>query len=196
VTKSERTRKYIIEKTAPVFNKQGFYGTSLTALEEATGLSKGSLYGNFSDKEEMAMEVFRYSVEQTKAEFAKRIAAKSTAKEKLIAFFACFATYVFDPPIPGGCPIQNNAVEADDNNPTMKKAVAAEIENIISYIARLLDEGKKQMEFRLDIKSRELAFIFFTSIEGAIMVSRALTSDTPMKAVIKHNKEILEQISL
>lgn len=196
MTKSERTRKYIIEKTAPVFNKQGFSGTSLTALEEATGLSKGSLYGNFSDKEEMAMEVFRYSVAYTKAEFAKIITTKNTAKEKLIAFFACFATYVFDPPIPGGCPIQNNAIEADDNNPAMKKAVAAEIESIISYIARLLDEGKKQQEFKSDIKSRELAFIFFTSIEGAIMVSRATASDTSMKAVIRHNKEILEQISL
>ena len=79
------------------------------------------------------------------------ITGKKTAKEKLIAFFSCFATYVFDPPIPGGCPIQNNAVEADDNNPAMKKAVAAEIENIISYIARLLEEGKKRREFKSDV---------------------------------------------
>jgi len=48
--KSENTRKYIIEKVAPVFNKKGFTGTYLSDMEKATGLTKGSIYGNFKDK--------------------------------------------------------------------------------------------------------------------------------------------------
>jgi AcrR family transcriptional regulator len=43
VSKSERTKQYIIEKTAPVFNEKGYAGTSLTDLENATGLTKGSI---------------------------------------------------------------------------------------------------------------------------------------------------------
>lgn len=194
--KSDRTRQYIIEKTAPVFNKQGYTGTSLAALEQATGLTKGSLYGNFQDKEEMALEVFEYSVEVMRTEFGKEIGGKKTSKDKLAAMMNTFAAYVFDPPIEGGCPILNNAVESDDFNPALRKAVVSAIDRLVAYIARLLDEGKKSGEFRKDVRSRELAYVFFTSIEGAIMVSRVSANDSAMKAVVKHNKEILDQISL
>lgn len=45
--KSERTRQFIIEKVAPIFNRKGYAGTSLSDLTEATGLTKGAIYGNF-----------------------------------------------------------------------------------------------------------------------------------------------------
>jgi TetR/AcrR family transcriptional repressor of nem operon len=40
LSKSERTKQFIIEKTAPVFNKKGFAGTSISDLTDATGLTK------------------------------------------------------------------------------------------------------------------------------------------------------------
>ena len=51
-----------MEKTAPVFNMYGFDGATLSLLQEATGLTKGSLYGNFADKEEIAREAFGRSL--------------------------------------------------------------------------------------------------------------------------------------
>src|SRR5262245_13558435 len=59
MTKAQRTRLHIIEKTAPLFNMNGFDGTSLADLCRVTGLTKGALYGNFLDKEELATEAFR-----------------------------------------------------------------------------------------------------------------------------------------
>ena len=58
MSKAEKTRQFIIEKTAPIFNKKGFAGTSLSDMTEATGLTKGSIYGNFADKDEVAMAAF------------------------------------------------------------------------------------------------------------------------------------------
>lgn len=194
--KSARTRQYIIEKTAPVFNRQGFQGTSLTSLQEATGLTKGSLYGNFKDKEEIAREVFKYSMKVVREKAGEEIQRKNTAREKLIALFVFYAKYVFSPPVQGGCPLLNNAVEADDFHPALKKHVSQEVMKTISFIAKLIDMGKKKKEFRQDVKSMELAFVLFTSIEGAIMVSRISGSDASMKAVVKHCKKILDQISI
>lgn len=196
VTKSERTRLFIIERTAPVFNQYGYGGTSMSLLQEATGLTKGSLYGNFSDKEEIAVEAFRYSMEAVRAKVRECLSGKETAKEKLHALFSFYSRYVFEPPIPGGCPLLNNAVEADDYHVSMKDAVSEEIDQTISFIAHLLDEGKRLGEFQNDIKSKSLAYLFFTAIEGAIMVSRVSDSDASMKAVVKHCKSILDQISI
>jgi len=40
------------------FNETGFHGTSVEDLSEATGLSKGSLYGAFGDKDALFRRVF------------------------------------------------------------------------------------------------------------------------------------------
>ena len=63
LSKAERTRLFIIEKTAPVFNTKGFAGTSLTDLTDATGLTKGSIYGNFQNKDEVALGCFRFQLQ-------------------------------------------------------------------------------------------------------------------------------------
>lgn len=194
--KSERTRRYIIEKTAPVFNKRGFAGTSLSDIEEATGLTKGSLYGNFADKEEIALAAFQFAMNETKKAMAGMIHGKTSAKARLLAVLRFYATYVFNSPIPGGCPLLNNAVEADDHHQSLRDHVANEIKNVVAFIARLLDEGKKSGEFDTSVNSGELAMLFFTSVEGAIMVSRVSGSDRAMKIVVKNCKNILEQISL
>ncbi len=194
--KSERTRRYIIEKTAPVFNKQGFAGTSLSDLQEVTGLTKGSLYGNFADKEEIACAAFQFAMEETKKAMAGMIQGQASAKARLMAVLRFYATYVFNSPIPGGCPLLNNAVEADDHHQALRKHVAGEIRNVVAFIARLLDQGKKSGEFDASVNSGELAMLFFTSVEGAIMVSRVSGSDRAMKIVVKNCKNILEQISL
>ncbi len=194
--KSERTRRYIVEKTAPLFNKRGFSGTSLFDLQEATGLTKGSLYGNFADKEEIACAAFQFAMEETKKAMARMIAGKTSAKAKLVALLRFYATHVFNSPIPGGCPLLNNAVEADDHHQSLRREVAGEIGHVIAFISNLFEEGKRNGEFDTSINSAELGMLFFTSIEGAIMVSRVSGSDRAMKMVIRNCKKILEQISL
>jgi len=62
MSKAEKTRQFIIEKTAPIFNKKGYAATSLADITEATGLTKGSIYGNFENKEEVVIEALRYNV--------------------------------------------------------------------------------------------------------------------------------------
>jgi AcrR family transcriptional regulator len=195
MTKAERTRQFIIEQTAPVFNQQGFAGTSLTHLQAATGLTKGSLYSHFEDKEAMAVAAFQYSMEKVKAAIADRVGKKVTARDKLMSLLSFFSEYVFTPPIEGGCPLLNNAVEADDHHKSFKRAVSREILKAVLFIADLLEEGKSNGEFIRKFDSRATAFVCFSAIEGAIMISRVSSSDEAMKAVVKHCSFILDQIT-
>lgn len=195
MTKSEKTRQFIIEKTAPVFNQNGFAGTSLTALQNATGLTKGSLYGHFEDKEAMAVAAFEYSMQQVRSQIIDRLKALESPKDKLMALFSFFAEYVFNPPIPGGCPLLNNGVEADDHHISMKKTVSREIQRSVNFIIRLLEEGKRLNEFKKNFESKEVALVCFSAIEGAIMISRVSSSDSSMKAVVKYCSGVLDQIS-
>lgn len=71
-TKAERTKAFIIEKTSSVFNQKGVVGTSLSDITEATGLTKGAIYGNFADKEEVALAAFEYNVDKVFSGLAKQ----------------------------------------------------------------------------------------------------------------------------
>jgi AcrR family transcriptional regulator len=62
ITKAAKTSRYIIERTAPIFNRNGYTGTSLSDITKATGLTKGAIYGNFKNKEELALEAFNYII--------------------------------------------------------------------------------------------------------------------------------------
>ena len=61
-TKAERTSQFILETVSPIFNKNGYSGTSMSDLTKATKLTKGALYGNFKTKEALALEAFNFNV--------------------------------------------------------------------------------------------------------------------------------------
>ena len=195
MTKADKTRQHILEKTAPLFNRKGFHGTSLAELTAATGLTKGALYGNFQDKEEMALEAFQYSIAKVREVVRLELSGAVTCKEQLIALLSFYSNYVFSPPIPGGCPLLNTAIEVDDHRGSMRRVVVKELHHTIGFIQNLIEKGIEKNEFRPDIKPEAIAYTFFCAVEGALMFSRVERSREAMDIIVEHCKKILDQIS-
>ena len=53
----EETREQILAAAAAVFAKRGFHATSLDAIAEEAGFSRGAVYYNFADKQELFLEL-------------------------------------------------------------------------------------------------------------------------------------------
>ena len=53
----EQTREQVLDAAARVFAKRGFHATSLDAIAEEAGFSRGAVYYNFADKEELFLEL-------------------------------------------------------------------------------------------------------------------------------------------
>src|SRR3954470_8239628 len=110
-TKAEKTKQFIVEKTAPIFNRKGFAGTSLNDLTDATGLTKGSIYGNFANKDEVALAVFDYNLSLLRCATHAAMADSTNAVDKLLKM-ANFYRQEFKKTLArGGCPILNTSVE-------------------------------------------------------------------------------------
>ena len=105
--KAEETRKSIIEKSAVVFNKNGFQRTSMSTLTQALGLTKGAIYGHFTDKDELAVEAFRSSVERIRRRIGERISDHEGALGKLRAYAESFVVLFEETRNAGGCPRQH-----------------------------------------------------------------------------------------
>lgn len=114
MTQGELTRKRGVEAATPIFNQHGYEGSSLNALMEATGLKEGSIYRHFASKEELAAEPFDYTWEAAWKARLVHVDENANGIDKLKQLIANFIER--RPPAPGGCPVLNTAVDADDSN--------------------------------------------------------------------------------
>ncbi len=182
MSKAAQTRQLIIERTATVFNKKGFAGTSLSDMVEVTGLTKGSIYGNFKNKEEVALAVYRYNTGQLSKNMKGWIAESKGAHSRLLAFVDFYRQNwkaIFEN---GGCPILNAAAESDDTMPSIKATVKITLEGWEKTISRIIEEGIKEKKFKQEKDPEEYAGLFIMMIEGGIL--RSKIADSPEKLYV------------
>ena len=172
LSKAEKTRQLIIEKSAPLFNTRGYAGTSMNDIMEATGLTKGGLYGNFQSKDEIAALAFEYSYNKVKTELVAVIRQQQTSLEKLYAILNFYRSYTIRPQVEGGCPIQNTAIDADDAYPFLKKKARQALNDMLSGLEHIIENGIKYKEFKSAVEPRREAEIIYAQIEGAIMMAK------------------------
>ena len=174
MSKAEQTRQFIIEKTASLFNKNGYAGTSMSDMTDVTGLTKGSIYGNFKNKEEVALEVFKHNSGILSKKLDVAIGAESKASKKLLAFTDFYRNNWNSLMERGGCPLLNSATEMDDALPFMKDSVQLSFQRLAQRIAKIIDLGIEQDEFRQDISSSDYASLFIMLIEGGILLAKTV----------------------
>ncbi len=172
MTKGERTRQLIIEKAAPLFNKNGYAGTSLSDIMKATGLAKGGVYGNFKNKDEIAAMTFEYAYSKVKTAILMKLSGATTSLEKLQGILQFYRNYLINPPIEGGCPLLNTSVEADDSFPFLKTRARAAQNEMLNSLTQVFQSGKKYGEFKADIQPQREAEMMYALIEGGIVMSK------------------------
>lgn len=191
--KSEKTRQFIIERSAAIINRKGVAGTAISDLMEATRLAKGGIYGNFESKEEICLEAFNYLTGLVSHGLDKATAGKLTAKEKLFALLDYYHDTLTTSQS-GGCPLLNFGTEADDTNPDLRQQVAKAIKKSQQRMMKLVEEGIANGEFHKKTNTELFAIKMFAMIEGAIFTSRVMNNKTPMKAVVDILKNEIEAL--
>lgn len=172
LTKSDRTKQLIIEKAAPLFNQKGYAGTSMNDIMVATGLTKGGLYGNFDNKDEIAALAFEYSYNKHKTELIFKIKQQETPLDKLYAILNFYRNYITNPTLEGGCPLLNTAVDADDAYPFLKKRAKEALSDMLKGLEHIIQSGIAKKQLRADIDPSREAEIIFAQIEGGIMMGK------------------------
>jgi TetR/AcrR family transcriptional repressor of nem operon len=169
--KAERTTAYIIETVAPIFNKHGYIGTSMSDLTEATGLTKGAIYGNFENKEALALSAFEHNRNMLLQAIDNALETGNEALANIYSLLNFYKQYdAFTLPM-GGCPILNVGVDAQGNNKLLAAAVKETIKDIEGKMALILENGAKRNEIKLPVPPLQFAKQLFTMIQGAVAMS-------------------------
>lgn len=184
MSKAERTKQFIIEKTAPIFNTKGYAGTSINDLINATGLTKGSIYGNFENKDEVALAAFDYNFEQVVIYIRSKMDARNAIIEKLMVYPETYRNYLTLPFLSSGCPITNTSAEADDTHLLLKAKAANAFVFWRNSLEQHLKFGIETKEIKPDVNINEFVSVFMSLIQGGVMQAKTTGKITALNATM------------
>jgi len=196
MSKAEKTRQFIIETTAPIFNQKGYAGTSLNDIAEATGLTRGGIYGNFESKDEVALAAFDYNYTQLFTTIRKKMDETVYPIDKLKVHLTMLADFAHAPLFRYGCPILNTAIEADDTHPELRLKAIGAINSWYKKIAEIIAEGIENRQIQMGTDAAEFAGAFIALIEGGIMLAKVTGKQDGLKAAIKQADKMINAIAV
>src|SRR4029077_11697257 len=111
----------------------------LADLMKATGLQKGGIYRHFSGKQELAGEAFDYAWEKAVSGRLDGVAEVPDAVDRLKKMVGNFVEKRAGL-VPGGCPLMNTGVEADDGNALLRARARKALQNWTMRLSNIAAE--------------------------------------------------------
>jgi AcrR family transcriptional regulator len=184
IYKADRTKLFIIESMAEVFNKKGYAGTSMADAEAITGLSRGGIYAHFENKELMALAVLEHNLAKLCSAIQNRIRKAYNTHDKLMAYARVYKKLAEDNFVLGGSPILNTGSEADDTNTLLRERVAAASYHWQHCMMLLIKEGIQTGELKPDVDASQMAFSILSLIEGGLLLARVTNDQSKMEQIL------------
>ncbi len=192
-SKGEQTREHIVRKSAELFNVKGYAASSIADVMEVTGLQKGGIYNHFQSKDEIAFAAFDYASQLVSTKLIEAVkSAERHAIAKLEAVVQAFTMYAEEPPLKGGCPIQNAAVESDYSNPALRNRAREAMDSLRAMLCHIIDEGIKRRQIKPSVNSDYVATVIIASVEGGIMLSALYRDRQYLDRVIYHVRQFIQ----
>ena len=195
MSKAEQTKAHIIQQAAAVFNQKGYAGTSMADIMQATGLKKGGIYNHFKNKDDIAIQAFDYAASLVQGEVWNVVRKERDSISRLKALLQFHSDYIDNPPLAGGCPIMNTAIESDDAYPILRDRARQAMESWHHLVVKIVQKGIKKQEIRSDIDAETVASFLISAIEGSIMMSKLYRDDIYLKRVISSLNDYIETLA-
>lgn len=192
MSKKERTKNFIIEKTASIFNRKGYSGTSLSEIMEVTGLTKGCIYGNFENKDQIALAAFDYNFGLVNTFIRKKILDQENAIDKLLVYSDTYRDFLTKPFIIEGCPILNTAMEADDTHPLLRNKAIAALKYWQQGIEKIIANGIENNEIRPDVNGKEVSIVLTSLVEGGVMQAKLIGKSDEIKITMSFLENMIK----
>ncbi|MEH7683729.1 TetR/AcrR family transcriptional regulator, partial [Priestia megaterium] len=175
------------------FNSQGYRASSISDIMHETGLRKGGIYNHFENKEEIMLSAFSFSIDTMRHLFSEAMAGKQGCMERLLSIVSVFEGIAEKKLFPGGCPIMNAAIEADDADPLLQEKVREAMDSLLGMVRNLVQEGIKKGEVKQEVDPEFVATVFISTLEGALALSKLYKNQEYMKRAVHHLRSFLDQ---
>lgn len=163
------TRTRLIASAIELFARDGVAATSLNAVAEHAGFSRGAVHGNFSGKDELAAAVTESVVGALAPELQRALSTAAPTGERLAAYIRIFLDYCSQQPTAAAALIAVVAHAGRQQPRYYEDRGAASVGDLVA----LFEEGRDRGEMRA-FDARTMAFAVRTVLDSAAL---RLTAD-------------------
>ena len=162
------TRQNIIDKSMQLFSVKGYYNTSIADIIQATGLTKGGLYGHFANKQEIWYAVYAECARIWKSIVFQEVKDISDPLERLARVIEnSMKNYLGGGVFEGGCFMLTSLVDLAGQSAPMSRHVLEGFQKFSALIRRWLEEAAQQGILREGLNPAEIADFILISLNGA-----------------------------
>lgn len=192
----EATKETILKKSGILFNTQGYKATSISQITDATGFTKGAIYRHFGSKDDLEQETLAFLSNIMFEKMRAIIVKENNAVDKLRGVFKYFESYVTNPPLKGGCPLLNAAIEVDDVHPALRKEAVKTLTVLKKSLVSILQKGIEYKQLKPETDVAFFSTLIIAALEGGIMMSKLEGNNNDIRKMIKHLNDQLETITI
>jgi TetR/AcrR family transcriptional repressor of lmrAB and yxaGH operons len=190
MSKGERTKQRMLEVTGELMRRRGFHGTGLSEIVERSRAPKGSLYFHFpGGKDELAAAALEQAAGAWRARLLEVIEAGGAKGVGRAIKRACeaIAAELEASKFANGCPLATVTLEVAAENPGVREVAEHGYKSWEALIAARLGAGGIAAA-----RAESLATLVLSSVEGALILSRAYADTTPLRRVAAQLAALVE----
>lgn len=175
-----------------LFWRNGYAGTGIADLEEATGLGRQSLYGAFGDKRALFEKVVEhYENAVLRPGLLEVLEAPGSARKNLERMFEIWEQVASSPDF-NGCLVGNCVAEMSAREPEVAELLGPKLVMMEGWLRRTLERAQRAGEVpkKLDVKAVARAILAMS--QGLSVVARVNRDKSFVRAVVSSAVRLLD----
>lgn len=162
-----RHARRAIGAAADLFSRIGYRATTIEAISESAGFSRGAFYSNFATKDELFVALVESRIEQNLREIALAFQQGDTAAEKIRAGGAYLDSLVERDR--QWCVLYMEFWSRAVRDPKLRRRFARQYEAWREVIAEMIEGRYRELGLDVDAPPRELASALIALFEGQVL---------------------------
>jgi len=187
----EFDERAVLDAAIQCFWSRGYEATSVRDLAGSMGITGGSLYNAFGDKQALYRKALEGYVDVTIADRIRRCEALAP-RAGIALFFAEILVRSLDDPDHKGCMVVNAALEASPGDPALREALAAVLVRIETFFRRRVEAGQRDGSISAAQSAADLGRHYLGVLMGVRVLARVRPERDLLEGVVKPALALLD----
>jgi TetR/AcrR family transcriptional regulator, transcriptional repressor for nem operon len=179
------TKTALLETGTDVMIEKGYSNTGIQEVLSRIGVPKGSFYHYFDSKEDFALQIIAHCDQSYTANLLRTLRNQDASPiERLRNYCEANKEKLVSNECRKGCLIGNLSQEMADQSETLRTALSHVMGKWRDLFASCIEEGQNRGEIKKTFAPHQMAELFLSGWEGAIMRSKTTKCVEPLDTFI------------
>jgi len=189
--KKQFDKEIVKDKAMKLYWTKGVEATSLTDLEEATGLKRGSIYNSFGDKEGLFLEALDQYAKNVIAPMAESLQSPDI-REAMSSVLDALLSRFKNNDLPSGCLFTGTCMEYKTQSDTVKRKVSDQAFGLENALYKTFTNAQKSGQLSDEHDPRAIARYIMAILLGMAVIDNAMADSTATQDVADITNKSLE----